>query len=136
MGNAFRKVIFSGLLAAPFFVFAQTDSTKNLKELVVKGYDSNVSVVKTPSSVSTLKLKDIQRFDNAGPVVLLNTQAGVRIEERSPGSYRIALRGSSLRSPFNVRNVKFTTTTSQSLMETASPISIRLILTILGRSKF
>ncbi|MBL0323802.1 MAG: TonB-dependent receptor plug domain-containing protein [Cytophagaceae bacterium] len=106
MGNAFRKVIFSGLLAAPFFVFAQTDSTKNLKELVVKGYDSNVSVVKTPSSVSTLKLKDIQRFDNAGPVVLLNTQAGVRIEERSPGSYRIALRGSSLRSPFNVRNVK------------------------------
>lgn len=106
MGNAFRKVILSGLLVAPFFVFAQTDSTKNLKELVVKGYDSNVSVLKTPSSVSTLKIKDIQRFDNAGPVVLLNTQAGVRIEERSPGSYRIALRGSSLRSPFNVRNVK------------------------------
>ncbi len=35
-----------------------------------------------------------------------NTVAGVRMEERSPGSYRINIRGSSLRSPFGVRNVK------------------------------
>ncbi|MCH5683602.1 TonB-dependent receptor plug domain-containing protein [Niabella sp. W65] len=28
------------------------------------------------------------------------------MEERSPGSYRINMRGSSLRSPFGVRNVK------------------------------
>ena len=28
------------------------------------------------------------------------------MEERSPGSYRINIRGSSLRSPFGVRNVK------------------------------
>ncbi|HEY4149770.1 MAG TPA: TonB-dependent receptor, partial [Chitinophagaceae bacterium] len=36
----------------------------------------------------------------------LNTISGVRMEERSPGSYRISIRGSSLRSPFGVRNVK------------------------------
>jgi iron complex outermembrane receptor protein len=36
----------------------------------------------------------------------LNTIAGVRMEERSPGSYRINIRGSSLRSPFGVRNIK------------------------------
>lgn len=36
----------------------------------------------------------------------LNVVAGVRMEERSPGSYRINIRGSSLRSPFGVRNVK------------------------------
>jgi iron complex outermembrane receptor protein len=29
------------------------------------------------------------------------------MEERSPGSFRLAIRGSSLRSPFGVRNVKF-----------------------------
>ena len=28
------------------------------------------------------------------------------MEERSPGSFRLAIRGSSLRSPFGVRNVK------------------------------
>jgi len=32
--------------------------------------------------------------------------AGIRMEERSPGSYRIAIRGSSLRAPFGVRNTK------------------------------
>ena len=36
----------------------------------------------------------------------LNSVAGVRMEERSPGSYRLNIRGSSLRSPFGVRNIK------------------------------
>ncbi|WP_300598723.1 TonB-dependent receptor plug domain-containing protein [Niabella sp.] len=39
-------------------------------------------------------------------VTAMNTIAGVRMEERSPGSYRINIRGSSLRAPFGVRNVK------------------------------
>jgi iron complex outermembrane receptor protein len=37
----------------------------------------------------------------------LNIIPGVRMEERSPGSYRINLRGSSQRAPFGIRNVKF-----------------------------
>ncbi|MFT4094833.1 MAG: TonB-dependent receptor plug domain-containing protein [Niabella sp.] len=37
---------------------------------------------------------------------IINTIPGVRMEERSPGSYRLNIRGSSLRSPFGVRNVK------------------------------
>lgn len=37
---------------------------------------------------------------------LVNTIPGVRMEERSPGSYRLNMRGSSLRSPFGVRNIK------------------------------
>ena len=36
----------------------------------------------------------------------MNSIPGVRMEERSPGSYRISFRGSTLRSPFGVRNVK------------------------------
>jgi len=36
---------------------------------------------------------------------LINTVPGVRMEERSPGSYRLNMRGSSLRAPFGVRNV-------------------------------
>src|SRR5690606_41298516 len=35
---------------------------------------------------------------------VLDTTPGVRMEERSPGSYRLALRGSTIRSPFGVRN--------------------------------
>src|SRR5207245_1200850 len=36
----------------------------------------------------------------------MNTVPGVRMEERSPGSYRLSIRGSLLRSPFGVRDVK------------------------------
>jgi iron complex outermembrane receptor protein len=39
-------------------------------------------------------------------VSAVNTTPGVKMEERSPGSYRVNIRGSSLRSPFGVRNVK------------------------------
>ena len=35
-----------------------------------------------------------------------NITPGVSMEERSPGSYRLNIRGSSLRSPFGVRDVK------------------------------
>jgi len=36
----------------------------------------------------------------------VNQIAGARMEERSPASYRISLRGSTLRSPFGFRNIK------------------------------
>ncbi len=36
----------------------------------------------------------------------LNQAPGVQLEERSPGSLRLSIRGSALRSPFGVRNVK------------------------------
>lgn len=53
------------------------------------------------------KTRDYQPASNKNSLVqLLNTIPGVRMEERSPGSYRINMRGSSLRSPFGVRNVK------------------------------
>src|SRR5690606_32959220 len=36
----------------------------------------------------------------------LNTVPGIHMEERSPGSYRLAMRGSLIRSPFGIRNTK------------------------------
>ncbi|MFL5810517.1 MAG: TonB-dependent receptor, partial [Flavisolibacter sp.] len=48
----------------------------------------------------------LQRFGVASVVSAVNSTPGVRMEERSPGSYRLNIRGSSLRSPFGVRNVK------------------------------
>lgn len=37
---------------------------------------------------------------------LVNLAPGVRMEERSPNSYRLNIRGSAIRSPFGIRNVK------------------------------
>jgi iron complex outermembrane receptor protein len=97
-------IIFLMILTKP--VFGQQDSTKTLDDLVVKGFETLKSSLKTPASVGSIKLEEIQRYSNANVLPILNAQAGVRMEERSPGSYRLSLRGSSLRSPFGVRNVK------------------------------
>ncbi|MBL0358944.1 MAG: TonB-dependent receptor [Chitinophagaceae bacterium] len=49
---------------------------------------------------------NLDRNNKTSFVNAFNTVAGVRMEERSPGSYRINIRSSAIRSPFGVRNVK------------------------------
>ncbi len=91
-------------------LFAQTafeDSTRQLNEVKVTGYATNRSLLETGASVGLLTRRDLQqRFGTPTLVPSLNTLPGVRIDERSPGSYRLAIRGSAIRSPFGVRNVK------------------------------
>lgn len=104
------KIYLSNILIFSFITlhsFAQeADSTKQLNEVIVRGFESGRKLSETAASVNLLTIKDIQRFENTTLVPVFNTLAGVRMEERSPGSYRLAIRGSSLRSPFGVRNVK------------------------------
>jgi iron complex outermembrane receptor protein len=81
-------------------------SLTELNEVVVSGYETGRRLLETPASVGLITPKDLQRFGNASLVPAFNTLPGVRMEERSPGSYRLSIRGSQLRSPFGVRNVK------------------------------
>ncbi|WP_103663601.1 TonB-dependent receptor family protein [Gracilimonas amylolytica] len=77
-----------------------------LEDIVVVGYEGNRSLMETPGAVSNIKAERISGFDESSIVYGLNAVPGVRIEQRAPGSYRVAIRGSSLRAPFGVRNVK------------------------------
>jgi len=77
-----------------------------LEDIVVVGYEGNRSLMETPGAVSNIKAESISGFDESSIVYGLNAVPGVRIEQRAPGSYRVAIRGSSLRAPFGVRNVK------------------------------
>lgn len=83
----------------------EPDSAYSLSEVTVQAFEQNR---KQSHSTATVKVINIPApFNNKTSIVpALNTVAGVRMEERSPGSYRISIRGSSLRSPFGVRNVK------------------------------
>lgn len=83
------------------------DDTLQLNEVVVRGYATNRRLLETPASVGLLTRRDLnQRFGTPTLVPALNTLPGVRADERSPGSYRLAIRGSAIRSPFGVRNIK------------------------------
>lgn len=100
--------------ASPSVSLAQTptspvslDDTLQLNEVIVQGYASNRRLLETPASLGILTSRDLnQRFGTPTLVPALNTLPGVRADERSPGSYRLAIRGSAIRSPFGVRNIK------------------------------
>jgi iron complex outermembrane recepter protein len=88
-------------------LFAQpADSVKVLQEVIVRSFEANRPLLQVPASVGLVMGADLQRFNNTSLVSAVNNLPGIRMEERSPGSYRFSIRGSSLRSPFGVRNVK------------------------------
>ncbi|MHB1922574.1 MAG: TonB-dependent receptor family protein [Chitinophagaceae bacterium] len=77
-----------------------------LAEVVVRGYDFNGKLLNQSAATSYISQAELNRFNPVSIVSALNAIPGVRMEERSPGSYRLNFRGSSIRSPFGVRNVK------------------------------
>lgn len=82
------------------------DSVTTLPELVVQAFAQDRPIVEAPVSIGYRTAQDFAYFNNTSVLSVANTVPGVRMEERSPGSYRFSIRGSLLRSPFGVRNVK------------------------------
>ena len=83
-----------------------TESGAQLNEVTVTGYLSKQPLLTTPASVGILNATQLRNQAEESLLPAINALPGVRMEERSPGSYRLSLRGSLLRSPFGVRNVK------------------------------
>ena len=82
------------------------DSLQTLENIIVKAYENNRRLIEVAAPVSLTGQEQLNRFGNMSILPALNITPGVRMEERSPGSYRLNIRGSSLRSPFGVRDVK------------------------------
>ena len=105
-------LLFPGLLLFISTVYAQLSldttvvRTQTLDEITVIAYDTQQKLLETPAAVAVLPSQEIRAYDETSVVPAMNTIPGVRMEQRSPGSYRIAIRGSALRSPFGVRNIK------------------------------
>lgn len=108
----FEKPILSILVFCTFHtgVFAQDTININaehrLDEVIIRAFEQNRKLREVPAAVNYINRQSLERFSPASIVHAVNTLPGVRMEERSPGSYRFSIRGSSLRSPFGVRNVK------------------------------
>lgn len=97
------------LFIAPRFAFAQLTDTikqKNVQQVIVKAYEQSRELKDLPAAVNYVGPSTLDRYNPSSIVQAINSTPGIRMEERSPGSYRINIRGSSLRSPFGVRNVK------------------------------
>ncbi|MFC3157961.1 TonB-dependent receptor [Chryseobacterium arachidis] len=89
------------------FVSAQTkDSAALISEVMIDAYKKPTTFISSTKSVSVVSENVLNQNTPERLLESINQTAGARMEERSPGSYRISLRGSTLRSPFGVRNVK------------------------------
>jgi iron complex outermembrane receptor protein len=114
-GKSFLKVfdlLFIHLFIG-FTLWAQPDSTMvsdsikaRLDEVIIHAYENNRSNMLVPMPVAVIDERALNNFSAQSAVQLINTIPGVRMDERSPASYRLNIRGSSMRSPFGVRNVK------------------------------
>jgi iron complex outermembrane receptor protein len=81
-------------------------NTDTLQQVTVTAFANTLKWQEAPVAVATLDKNKLQELDARSLVPLMNSVPGVRMEQRSPGSYRLAIRGSVLRSPFGVRDVK------------------------------
>jgi len=77
-----------------------------LPNVQIKAFEQNKRMMRVPASINVIDRQTLNLYNSTSVVSAVNTMPGVRMEERSPGSYRFNIRGSSLRSPFGVRNVK------------------------------
>jgi iron complex outermembrane recepter protein len=92
-----------------FFSLKAQNSTELAKDTLtveITAFGQYRAAIQSLPSLHALRGADLDRFNRTSFVQSLNTLPGVRMEERSPGSYRLNMRGSSLRSPFGVRNAK------------------------------
>lgn len=102
-------VLLLSLLCLPILLPAQ-DSTltrvEALQEVVVTAFNARTKWKEMPAAIAVVNQQIFKQFAPASILPALNMVPGVRMEERSPGSYRLSVRGSLLRSPFGIRNVK------------------------------
>jgi len=82
------------------------DSSSTLHEVVVRAYEQNRQLKEVSAAINVIEAPQLERYNNMNILPAMNATPGVHMEERSPGSYRLNIRGSTLRSPFGVRNVK------------------------------
>mgnify|MGYP003574948380 CR=1 FL=1 len=102
-----KRTCFLVLICSQCCLFAQKkDSATLIFEVTIDAYKKPAAFISSTKSVSVVSNELLSLNTPERLLESINQIAGSRMEERSPGSYRISIRGSSLRSPFGVRNIK------------------------------
>jgi iron complex outermembrane recepter protein len=96
------------LLILPLYNQAQQfeSDTARLDEVAVTAFYGRAKWQAIPAAIVVVGSEALKKNPAPSLLPVLNSQPGIRMEERSPGSYRLSIRGSLLRSPFGVRNIK------------------------------
>ncbi len=115
MGNAIKHMKFIRLIIAICYLYliflthimAQTlQDTLIFSEVIIKASPINQTVFKSPFSVSVISKADLNRSDGAMLTPLLNSVAGVQMQQGNWNTNRITIRGQGARSQFSTNRIK------------------------------
>jgi iron complex outermembrane recepter protein len=110
MSGYFSRMMITGLIILQAALSSSgqedtADSVAGSPVIIIRAYPQR-SFFRQPGSVALLNETQLKQQQGYSLLPALNSLPGVRMEERSPGSYRLSIRGSLLRSPFGIRNIK------------------------------
>lgn len=98
---------YAGWAKAEFNVVYVVQRDVALQELVISAFRHGRTVQETPGSIGIIRSAQLTAYDQTSLQNAMNTIPGVAMESRGyGGSQRINIRGSFLRSPTAVRNVR------------------------------
>jgi len=101
----YEKELLANLVEGSYEIVLKP-KVSQLGEVTVQGFGNDRALANVAGGIIKFNATDLDRFDQQSLVRPLNLTPGIRFEERAGASYRVSIRGSSLRSPFGVRNVK------------------------------
>lgn len=118
----------------------ETDTLLNeIAPVEIRAHFNSQAMLELSTSARVLPQKLLQAQSPVSFLSAINTTPGVRMEERSPGSYRLALRGSMIRSPFGIRNTKIyldevplTDASGNTYLNLIDPVGLRAIHVVKG----
>ena len=84
----------------------EKDGITELESMEIIGHFNTRRILGFTAAAQSLSSDDIEFQQTTTLLPAINSVPGLRMEQRSPGSYRLAMRGSLIRSPFGIRNVK------------------------------
>ncbi len=107
-----RKFRASILLFFSIAAQGQTDTAllapaqHTMPAVIITAYEQHRLLIDVPAAVNTVRKQELDRYGNSAVLPAVNNMPGVKMEERSLGSFRLGIRGSAFNAPFGVRNVK------------------------------
>lgn len=106
-----RSILILLVFFIPHISHSQTtttdrDSIIDIDYILIQAYFTSQPFLTLTSSAKVINNSSLLSQAPNEYLSAINNIAGVRMEERSPGSYRLAIRGSMIRSPFGIRNIK------------------------------
>ncbi len=98
--------LLAGIQSADLKAQQTVTDTTGLQEVAVTAFYGRAKWQTIPAAIALIGPSILKNSPTPSLLPVMNSLPGIRMEERSPGSYRLSIRGSLLRSPFGVRNIK------------------------------